>query len=369
MRRVMAQHAVTRTTRLRLLSPAKRVAVMLAIVAAATGCGGDGVTFEELSIEERNAEASPAVAYQSGADFVEALNRAGVECTNPTIYPTVVGGIHVADSFTCTYGEQDLVNVFVAWPSLFSSEYFSRYFQSSQEALADVSAQGWTLKGELWYARATDDQRLIDIQEALGGQLIDPGETIPSTTETIPSTTEAFPEVCQDAREAFHDWLAADHALSEAIGNVIARSLDLNIQVGQGLSDNLQLLMDQLNADIQTTLERSDESDQLSTAYQSLFASCLPLITNLPQACADEISQYPEVMTARVQRGQAQVTVLEASTALRDALIAGDQSAVDTAVDQVTAASDQLATSNDNWNNIVVPPFNAAVEACNAANS
>jgi len=128
------------------------------------------------SIDERNAVASPAVAYESGADFVEALNRAGVACTNPTIFPVTTPAlgetIHVADSVSCTYAKDDVVNVFVAWRSEFSSKYFSMYFESSQEAQADVSAEGMTLKGELWFAWASDDQRLFDIQEALGGQLI-----------------------------------------------------------------------------------------------------------------------------------------------------------------------------------------------------
>ena len=342
-----------------------RAIIMLTFVILTAACGDDAS--KELSVDERNAAASPAVAYESGAAFVEALNAAGVACTNPTIYPvTVSGSVHVADSFTCAYAEQDLVNVFVAWQEPASSEYFSIYFENTQQARADVSAQGWTLKGELWFAQASDDQRLIDIQGALGGQLIDPGEAISSTTEAIPSGAEAIPEVCQDAREAFNSWFTADQALFEATGNALGHSLDLNIQAGQGLTDDI-LLIDEFNADLQTAKQRAVESGQLSTAYTSLVVSCLPLISNLPQACSDEIGQYPQVMRARTQSGEAQKAVLDASTALRDALIAGDQGAAGAAVDQVTAASDQSTASIDNWNNIVLPPFNAAIEACNAA--
>ncbi len=151
------------------------VGVIIAALAGSvllTACGG------AASIDERNAAARPAVAYESGAAFVEALTRAGVDFPNPTIGPvtTPVSGetIHVADSVSCTYAKDDVVNVFVAWPSEVSSKYFSVYFESSQKALANVSAEGMTLKGELWFARASDDQRLFDIQEALGGQLIEP---------------------------------------------------------------------------------------------------------------------------------------------------------------------------------------------------
>lgn len=130
------------------------------------------------TIDERNAAASPAVAYKSGADFVEALTRAGIDFPNPTIGPvtTPAAGekIHVADAVSSAYANKDVVNVFVAWRSEASSKYFSMYFESSQKAQADVSAKGLTLKGELWYARASDDQRLFDIQKALGGQLIKP---------------------------------------------------------------------------------------------------------------------------------------------------------------------------------------------------
>lgn len=132
----------------------------------------------ETTIDERNAAASPAVAYESGADFVEALNGAGVVFTNPTISPVTTPALgetmHVADTVSTTYATDDVVNVFVAWPSEASSKYFSLYFESSQKALADVSAEGMTLKGDLWFARASNDQRLFDIQEALGGQLITP---------------------------------------------------------------------------------------------------------------------------------------------------------------------------------------------------
>jgi hypothetical protein len=341
-------------------------AIIILAFAILTGACGGGAS-KEVTIDERNAAASSAVSYESGAAFVEALNAAGVACTNPTIYPVMEGGIHVADSFTCAYAEQDLVNVFVAWPELASSEYFSTYFENSQQARAEVSAQGLTLKGELWFAQASVDQRLIDIQGAIGGQLIDPGGAVSSTTDATPSGAQAIPEVCQAAREAFNDWFTSDQALFEATGNALGHSLDLNIRAGQGSSDELQLLIDGLNADLQTAQQRVDESYQLSGAYTSLFNSCLPLGANLPQACADEIGQYPGVMASRSQSKEAQTALLNASTAMRDALIAGDQGAIDAATGRVTAASDQLTASIDNWNNTVLPPFNAAIEACNAA--
>ena len=177
----------------------------------------------------------------------------------------------------------------------------------------------------------------------------------------------AFPKACQDARNAFQAWSAADHAAAQAGGNVIGHSLDLNSQVGQGQSENVQQLADELNADVQTALQLADEAARLRAAFRPPFDSCLPLITDLPEACADEIGQYPDVTVARTQVLQGQVALLEASTAVRDALIAGDQAAVDAAVDQVAAASDRLTASKDNWNDNVAPLFNAAVEACNAA--
>jgi tetratricopeptide (TPR) repeat protein len=177
----------------------------------------------------------------------------------------------------------------------------------------------------------------------------------------------AIPKACQDARAAFHDWSAADHAAAEAGANVIEHSIDLNVQVGQGLPENIRQLADALNADVQTALQLADESGQLAAAFNALFDSCLPLIADLPAACADEIGQYPDVTGARTEVMQGQVALLVASTAVRDALIEGDQGAVDAAVDQVAAAGDQLAAAKDNWNDIVAPLFNSAVEACNAA--
>jgi tetratricopeptide (TPR) repeat protein len=177
----------------------------------------------------------------------------------------------------------------------------------------------------------------------------------------------AIPEACQAARSAFHDWSAADHAAAEAGGSVIGHSIDLNVQVGQGLSENIQRLSDELNADRQTALQLADEAAQLRAALSPQFDSCLPLIADLPQACVDEMGQYADVMLARGQIMKAQTALLEASTAVRDAQIAGDEGAVDAAVDQVATAGDQLSASKDNWNDIVAPVFDAAVEACNAA--
>lgn len=151
---------------------------MLAIAAAATACGG-GAGVEELTIEDRNATASPAVAYESGAGFVEALEQAGVLCMNPTISPVIASGIHVADTFGCTRAENDFVNVFSAWPDTFSSKYFSLYFESYVEAGASTGSQGLILKGELWLATAGPDrQMLFDVQEAIGGQLCLPQDCV-----------------------------------------------------------------------------------------------------------------------------------------------------------------------------------------------
>jgi hypothetical protein len=128
---------------------------------------------DEPSLDERNAAAEAAVAYESGAGFAEALQRAGVPCTNPTISPfttSAAGGtFHVADNVSCDYGDGDVVMAFVAWPSELSSTYFSMYFKSYQEASTNTF-----LKGELWFAWASDDQGLFDTQEALGGQLVKP---------------------------------------------------------------------------------------------------------------------------------------------------------------------------------------------------
>jgi uncharacterized RDD family membrane protein YckC len=133
---------------------------------------------DEPSIDERNAAASAAVTYESGAGFLEALERAGVPCTNPTISPFTTSGagmtFHVADNVSCKYPNGDVVTVFVAWPSEVSSTYFSMYFESYMEAKSGTGAQSLTLKGELWYAWASNEQRLFDTQEALGGQLIKP---------------------------------------------------------------------------------------------------------------------------------------------------------------------------------------------------
>ena len=54
---------------------------------------GNGAIGGGISIDERNAAASAAVPYESGADFVEALERGvGVPCTKHTVTPLVASG-------------------------------------------------------------------------------------------------------------------------------------------------------------------------------------------------------------------------------------------------------------------------------------
>ncbi len=172
--------------------------LMLAITAAAMACGGatssGGNSSNEASVDERNAAASAAVTYESGAGFVEALEGAGVPCTNPSISPVNTSGVHVADSFSCIYAKDDLVNMFVAWPSELSSTYFSMYFENYQKAQAGFGSEQLILKGNLWFAVASTDQRLFDIQDALGGQLAEPIIVPTATdTQTIAPTVESKP--------------------------------------------------------------------------------------------------------------------------------------------------------------------------------
>ena len=115
-----------------------------------------------------------AVAYDSGAELVEALERAGVPCVEQSVIPQEESGVYVADNVTCTYADDDWVQVFMAAPSEFGDVYFSMYFESFQEAKTSVSAQSLTLEGDLWFATAPTDQRLFTTQAALGGRLLEP---------------------------------------------------------------------------------------------------------------------------------------------------------------------------------------------------
>lgn len=143
----------------------------LLIVAAAgvvAACGGGGGS----SIEQHNADAATAVAYKSGADFVKALKQAGVLCPAASVSAVEASGVHVADSVSCTYAKDDYFSATVAWPSTLSSKYFSIYFPASQKACRDTGCKAVTLKGNLWFAGgAPDEQRLYEVQDALGGQL------------------------------------------------------------------------------------------------------------------------------------------------------------------------------------------------------
>jgi hypothetical protein len=194
------------------------------------------------------------------------------------------------------------------------------------------------------------------------------GEVLDGSTTTRPTnSTELIPMVCQDTREALNDWSAVDLEFSESTGQVIELTLDLSIDVGQGVTENIPRLVDQLNAANEAALTLSEEYIAKLDAFNASFELCVPLFEALPQACSDEMRQYPQVTLARSQKFEAQATLLRSSVAVGEALIAGDDGAVDVAIEQVVAASDQLAVARANLNEVVVPPFNAAIEACNAA--
>lgn len=151
-----------------------RVSVPMLIVAFVAGCGGAASTPGSASISDRNAAAKVAVAYDNGAELVQALERAGVPCAKQSVIPQQAAGTYVADNVTCTYSADDWVQVFMAAPSEPGRAYFSIYFESFQEAKTRASAQSLTLEGDLWFATAPTDERLFTTQVALGGQLLEP---------------------------------------------------------------------------------------------------------------------------------------------------------------------------------------------------
>jgi hypothetical protein len=152
------------------MNPIKMIAWSILVIAVVSGCGG-------ASIEERNAAAKAAVPYNSGADFVKALEQAGVPCPNQeighnTVWTPGVGDWHLMDNVRCTYPDNTL-HVYVALPDdEWSRKYFSNYIEALQDVLCPFGKTDLQLKGELWYADTSDnDQILFDIQEALGGQI------------------------------------------------------------------------------------------------------------------------------------------------------------------------------------------------------
>ena len=158
----------------RYLRAASRASVSVAILALVAGCGGAASSPSSASISERNAAAKVAVAYDSGAELLEALERAGVPCVEQNVVPQEESGVYVADNVTCTYAAGDWVQVFMAAPSEPGRVYFSMFFDSSMEAKTSVGATSLTLEGDLWFATAPTDQRLFTTQDTLGGQLLEP---------------------------------------------------------------------------------------------------------------------------------------------------------------------------------------------------
>jgi len=87
----------------------------------------------------------------------------------------------------------------------------------------------------------------------------------------------------------------------------------------------------------------------------------------LPTACVDEMVQYPAVTAAQTKLMAAQIASLNKITAARTAMIARDKRAETAAGKQRTAATTQLNAAVKNWNNTVLPKYDAAVKACTKA--
>ncbi len=92
--------------------------LMLAIASAATACSG-ATGDVGPNVDESNAAAKAAVSYESGAGFVEALAQAGrslyeIRTVTPYTVPTAQGPIHVADTVSCNYADDDWITGFVA---------------------------------------------------------------------------------------------------------------------------------------------------------------------------------------------------------------------------------------------------------------
>jgi hypothetical protein len=165
---------VTVTRNRRRFGVVSRTSVPLLILAFMSGCGGAASSTSSMSISERNTAAKPAVAYDSGAELVGALEQAGSPCVTQRVTPQEAAATYVADIVMCTYAADDWLQVFMAAPSEPGRAYYSMYFESSQEAKTSVSATSLTLEGNLWFATAPTDERLFTTQGALGGQLLEP---------------------------------------------------------------------------------------------------------------------------------------------------------------------------------------------------
>jgi hypothetical protein len=165
--------AAVRVTRPPLLYAAVLVTLVLATATAATACGGGGP-----SIDERNAEARPAVSYEGGAALVEALDRSGFPCPEHTITPATrdaLGIVVQMESVRCTYSTNDFVDVELAGPSPLERVGFDSYVEAAERLSAKVNSKVMYLEGELWFAAAGVAQsRLFDLQKALGGRLVGP---------------------------------------------------------------------------------------------------------------------------------------------------------------------------------------------------
>lgn len=189
------------------------------------------------------------------------------------------------------------------------------------------------------------------------------------SSRVTPKGRDVIPKVCQDAREAFNVWVNADIEAFDAADNVVRDTIDLSIMVSDGASsEEITGLIDEVNAGVKVAEQKRAKSDQLYKAFAPSFDACLATEGALRvAACADEFGQYPAVTAARAKSGQAQVARLNEAVALRTALIAGDQPAVNAAVEQVTAAGDKVTATVDNWNNTVLPRYSTALKACNKA--
>ena len=180
------------------------------------------------------------------------------------------------------------------------------------------------------------------------------------------------PPVCQEARQAFNDWLHGAQDMEEAASKMVEDSAGINFQLSGIIltgdtsgKKRINGLIAELNVNGKVAQQKVVKASELYAAFSSLFKACRAVKgVTLPLACVDEMRQYPAVTAAQTKLMDAQIASLKNVTASRTAMIARDKRAEAAADKQETASRAQLKAATKSWNDTVLPKYDSAIKAC-----
>lgn len=178
---------------------------------------------------------------------------------------------------------------------------------------------------------------------------------------------DSLSSACSAARQEFNDYLDLQNEANNAYYDADSHWIDIyNAAINGELSDEaLALGAAALNDDLDRFSRKAARAAEVRARYEAARAACDR--SSMPKACRREFRQYTQLTDNFDQVLLAMQANTDAVTAQRDALTRDDVDAANAATTRHEAAGSQLDALVDEYNDTLLPAYNRALDACDAA--